>query len=896
MDFYEMANQKPQEGREKGSYTIPYWSALDYLERISKVCAKSENRRYAEELMRIVRDVTRPKDGDRADNYRTWWCFTKIMSNLPTEVITLEDMDLVGDWLDSHFGTTLVDDELGRTLLPKLLQSPLENDWTKAAKLVAIVTRIHWVDRKYGEDVKIEPETVIEKYWLEELLKSNAPLLGQKCGSEVIAILKGRLGELLNPEKDNVEKAQKNDAYSYIWRPAIEDHKQNVGADATNILTSALRDVLLAFSKKRSIEAKETLQGLLGAGLFTIKRIALYVVNELYHIHGQIFWKTIRPEPFLNINLQHELFELLKTHFSNFSPEQQDGVINIIDALTKDWRDETQKPTLDAQLRLGWLLAIQGQDNKRADNLYQKYLKIAKPAEHPEFASYRESSWGDVSPYTTEALLSMSVPEIVRVINNFKESSGWKEPTKEGFADVLKDAVKQEPEKFQDDLTLFIGTKPSYQNAVLRSFVELWEHKKPINWEAALKFCLMIVESEAFWQQGDGLQKRGAKATRSWVTSTISRLIDAGVRSDDWAFEETYLSIAEKIILQILEKEPPTARGQDGDALTEAINTPKGHCLEALINYSLRQAGLADKKKNDHSDFWRHIQPTFEGELDRCTNDNFEFSALAGRYLPQLHYLSKDWVEASINRIFSVDYTANWRCAMEGYSHVNPYKEIYRLLRKHGHLVEGLETDFKNPQVRKILIEHISVAYLWGLEVLSDEEGLFTTILREWRQEDISKIIFFFWTHRHAVKVEDKASARVLDFWKWCYEKIQGHEEENAGILSDLNLLAVFLKEISDGQKSWLLQSAPYVEENYHSLYFLEYLDTLADKNPKAVADVYIEMLTRTVPTGTEKEVRSIVEKLYQTGLGDKANHISNEYARKGHPDLLRDLYDRYNS
>jgi len=106
----------------------------------------------------------------------------------------------------------------------------------------------------------------------------------------------------------------------------------------------------------------------------------------------------------------------------------------------------------------------------------------------------------------------------------------------------------------------------------------------------------------------------------------------------------------------------------------------------------------------------------------------------------------------------------------------------------------------------------------------------------------------------------------------------------------------VFLNKISNENKDWLLQSAPYVDEAHHSSFFLEYLDRLVDQSAEQVADVYLKMLTRTTPTYNENEVRSIVEKLYQKGLTNKANDICNEYARRGLPELLRDTYDRYNA
>ena len=93
----------------------------------------------------------------------------------------------------------------------------------------------------------------------------------------------------------------------------------------------------------------------------------------------------------------------------------------------------------------------------------------------------------------------------------------------------------------------------------------------------------------------------------------------------------------------------------------------------------------------------------------------------------------------------------------------------------------------------------------------------------------------------------------------------------------------------------WLLQSAPYVDENYHSTFFLEDLDRLANGNPKEVAQIFIKMLESTVPTFKKDNIRSIVEKIYKAGLKAEANGICDRYARAGYPNLLRDLYEKYN-
>jgi hypothetical protein len=603
--FGRTNNPPPKETAKGDGYVIPHWPILDYLEKASKECDKPENSEYANGIMQIIRDVTRPTDGEKTDNPRTWWYFAKILANLPTDVIGLEDIELVADWVDSRFDTSPLGIEIGKSLLPKLLQSPFEDDWIKAAKLVGIVTQMSWVKREYPSG-KVEKElrTAVDSYGLRGLFAKNSGLLGEKCGKEVVETLRARLAQEWGTTL--------GDSYSYIWRPAIEEHQFNQGEDRPkNVLVSALRDVLLAYAKARPEEAGDTLRGLLGQDLFVVKRIALHVLNEQFNAQKDIFWGVLKPELF-ETNLRHELFELLKRHFRGFSADEQTKVMETIETLTVRLPEEEGRDLYDARLRLEWLEAIRGQGNSRADGLYGKYLAIVRyPSEHPEFISYTETRSGEIKPLSVEEFLTFSVPEIVTYLDAFRESGGWGDPTEEGLAELLEDVVEQKPEMFENELASFLETSPLYQYSILRAFEKLWDNKRLINWGKILDFCLSIIIPEKFWQQSGQTKKSGWPFTPEWILSGICGLIEKGVRNDEWAFDETHLPVARRIILHILEKQPATAEGKEEDAVGEAMNTAKGRCLMALVNYSLREARLSHNRENDHVEFWNAIQPVF---------------------------------------------------------------------------------------------------------------------------------------------------------------------------------------------------------------------------------------------------------------------------------------------
>ncbi|MEZ7504760.1 hypothetical protein [Flavobacterium sp. Arc2] len=105
-------------------FQIPYWEALGYLEKLSIQISQGKETELIDELLTIIKNVSeQPKD-----NYRTWYLFIKILSNIPNENIPKEIIHYIPVWLSGKFDTMLQTSELCDKLLPKFLN----DDPTKA--------------------------------------------------------------------------------------------------------------------------------------------------------------------------------------------------------------------------------------------------------------------------------------------------------------------------------------------------------------------------------------------------------------------------------------------------------------------------------------------------------------------------------------------------------------------------------------------------------------------------------------------------------------------------------------------------------------------------------------------------------------------------------------------
>lgn len=884
--FDASRNPAPLVDEKRGTVSIFNWPALDYLERAAQEAADRDDRESASLILGILHGVTKPAGGQAVDNYRTWWKLTKVLSHLPLSSIALTDLELLRTWLATRYNTSLISTETSR-LLSRFLASSDPADHLKALEVLKIVTHLSPRDDRTGTEDEGELRAVVDAYHLNEMFRKNAAALGKACGAEAVEVLAERLGACI--------AAENNDRFTYITRGTIEDNKQQNHDDDTTrgVLTSAIRDVLLSLAEASPSAALQSVEALLKSKYLTFKRIALYVIGARYSAVGTALWNQISPK-FFRLELRHEMYELIKRNFSVFSPAQRATLRKIIDGLTLKVNEPEKQEDFDASWKLEWLHAAKGQGDQELDQLYSKYLSVvgSEPT-NPSFPAYMESGWvGQKSPTTVEQLAKLEIEPLVSYLASFRPTGEWGSPSEEGLGETLKEAVKRDHARFAKALNAFAPVAVPYGYYVLRAFEELWNSKVAIPWQPILAFCEQLVFDPAFWSLSPKSDVP-LKPNRSWLTATISDLIKAGTRSDEHAFDANLLPLAQKVLVEILRLQPSTAEGKD-DALNEAINTAKGDAVEALFNLALRRARVARQTAKDHQPVWEALRPVFESELEKCKDANFEFSALAGNYLANLYFLSKEWTVSNINRIFSTEHARNWSCAMQGFAYVHVfYEQVYKLLAANGHLERVLSVEHQGRHVRKKVLQLIAIAYVQGIESLPPQKGLFAQVLLQWKHEDLKELIWFFWTLRED-RADEKLTRRIMDFWRWCYERIKGREEENAELLSKLTFFAAFIVQIDVETEQWLLQAAPWAEVDYNATFLIEALDDIVDRAPGSAAKVYKAMLNRSTPTFDPKHIRSTITKLYSAGLTNDADEICNAYAEKGALELVRDIYEAH--
>ncbi len=358
----------PKPANKEGYFTIPYWEALGYLERVSQQVKQPGNERYADELLEIIKDITNYhiKHDRILDNYHTWWYFVKILVNLPNDKITDEIINFIPIWLDSKFDNNLPASEILNNLLPKFLSDEnSEEDIKKAEKIVSYITQIKWIsvfseqykkemreklknifekpEEELTEDEKLtiflsskldeaEPKTIVDTYWLQETFinKKLAEKVGEKCSENVIFDIADKLKNIF----DKKYKGQYD--FSYIWCGSMFNTSEVVFG-TKEILTLILRDILLAKAKANKEITRNIIKEFLGDKypypLF--KRLVLFLIGSVWDTYKDIFWKMLDEDKdstlFNDLHYKAEVYTILQRHVSRFSLEEKEKIKKIIE-------------------------------------------------------------------------------------------------------------------------------------------------------------------------------------------------------------------------------------------------------------------------------------------------------------------------------------------------------------------------------------------------------------------------------------------------------------------------------------------------------------------------------------------------------------------------------------
>ena len=225
----------PTPAKQEGYVTIPDWEVTDYL--LNTTTELVDDRECLQRLLKIIARATAHARKHDFGNHRVWWKFSRIISKIPSESVSLEFLDSVDYWFDDKYETSLVANEIGTIWLVKLLEEEGSHSLELATKLLEILYKVKFEEQQIGYATQ-KATLRFKRYHTEEITNRVALLAGRKLGKQAVSILHSRLVETVEVVAVNTP--------SVYWQPAIEEHEQNKHRDdLENILVKGYKEPLL---------------------------------------------------------------------------------------------------------------------------------------------------------------------------------------------------------------------------------------------------------------------------------------------------------------------------------------------------------------------------------------------------------------------------------------------------------------------------------------------------------------------------------------------------------------------------------------------------------------------------------------------------------------------------
>lgn len=641
-----------------------------------------------------------------------------------------------------------------------------------------------------------EPRILFDIWYYEQFLKKHIPDLVMAAGEDALILLCDLLVNAIR-FTEGVEENEVAEDYSYIWRPAIEEHDQNHIHGLNDLLVSAIRDTAEALME---IKGKIIIEIVEEQSFKVFHRIGLYLRRKWSDVDPDGTANLIvNPSVFDDIHLHHEFFHLLKEQFNELQQETKDAYLKLIahDCNLKEWSDfeeqeyghrpsQQESESYVRRWKYKKLWPIQAFLDVEWQNLFTSFKEEFGELDHPDFHSYTRSAWvGPTSPKDVEDLKSMKIEGLISFLVSWRPSGDPMSPSQEGLGRELTAFVSSEPERFSIEIKQFEKLDPTYVRALLSGFREALKQKKSFQWTPVLGLCQWVIDQPREIPERKG-KYRDIDPDWGWTRKTIVDLFSVAFESDAIPFD--LRTAAWEVLKPITDDPDPTTEyeeqygGSNMDPAMLSINTTRGGAMHAVVHYALwirRHIEEApDRKERVARGFEEmpEIREILEHHLDPNFDTSLAIRAVYGQWFPWLVILDKRWAEQNITQIFPIGETlrslhdAAWITYID---YCNPYDNVLDLLREeYSHAIDRIGTfsEYRQLPVKydKRLVEHFMTYYWRGELDVDDPEGLLVRFYMKAPEELRGQAIEFIGRSLYNTKeiVEPEVLNRLKRLWK----------------------------------------------------------------------------------------------------------------------------------
>lgn len=606
------------------------------------------------------------------------------------------------------------------------------------------------------EDYRIppEPRTRFDIWHYREVLKKHTPVLVDSGGIAALRLfcklLESAVRHSLWPEERDTP-----DDYSFIWRPAIEEHEQNRAEGLKDWLVVSVRDAANSLIKSAPLEVLHTVERCPDC---VFQRIGLHLrrLNPNADRAGTIQLVVDR-EVLDDRNLHHEYYLLLEQQFDKLPNETQQQYLNLIgegvDIEGLRWHvqgetdislDEDEVQTRARRRQFNRLLPIR---THLASDWRHRFVQLCQEFQaspHPEFLGYKGGfEFGPTSPKSVGELEAMSMDGLLEYLNEWRPPGGHVAPSPEGLGRQLCALVTSRPDEFASAAPQFRNLDPTYVRAVIGGLRDALKQARAFQWRPVLELCTWIVgQPREIPNRVSGYLD--LDPGWGWTRKAIADLISTGTEAETGQIPLEFRDVVWKVIEPLTEDPNPTPQeeerqgGANIDPASLSINTTRGEAMHAVVKYALwirrHNDELASSRELAARGFEEmlEVRAVLDRHLDPGTDPSLAVRAVYGQWLPWLTVLDRHWVADALPRVFpqTPESSALRDAAWETYiTHCPAYDNVFDiLLPEYGLAVERVSVPSRFREgladPSEGLAEHLATLYWRGRIALDSPDGL----------------------------------------------------------------------------------------------------------------------------------------------------------------------------
>ncbi len=642
--------------KQEGMLSFPFWPESEYLARMASLDPET----VTEVILKIP----------ETDNERIHQDYVDAALNMPAD-FTAKIAAMEIKWVkEKQYLYLLLPEKLGQ-LSTKLVE---DGYIVLAVSLMEELLQPSNTSERATIGTLGEIRGKIDEWQYEKLVKERIPILVNRAGVmalENLCFLLDKGLKQLGYGQDIDEYTGVIDDYSWIWRPAIEEHKQNKPYGAIeDFLVIAVRDAAQQLIAKNGLSCSEVVQIFEEYDWALFHRLTLYILRLFPNNENELLKSKIVNEMyFYDYKFKYEYSMLLKDCFHLLDSEDQNIILGWIETglnadevrgriVATEMPGEEEINRYNDIWRRDKLAVFHNSLPEHLKTLYDSLVSKYGEAKHPEFSFYTSSiSYGTRSPYTSEEIDAMSIEYLVHMLSTW-DTTDEGVSSKEGLGKELSLVVQLNPQKYAEVANLFIGHESIYVRDILSAFNQCIKDGKAFDWDQIILLCNWVLQQEDNSLPGkDGYS--GKDTDWKWTRRTIAELMISGLETSGAMIPIKFRTQVWDIISVLLTDPDP---GKDKDRTDDdnfepyiyGLNSTRGRALQSVINYAIwiTEDNKSDSKSQQGFESLPEVREALEQHLK---DPSIAVRSVYGKLLPWIVSLDKNWVEISIDDIFPDD-------------------------------------------------------------------------------------------------------------------------------------------------------------------------------------------------------------------------------------------------